>query len=70
VVETGGSDFFVQAEAKFALWDMQVREREVSSAVATARMLVRDFPENRELHKFLAVHAPTTAMISPGHTAP
>ena len=70
VVETGGSDFFVQAEAKFALWDMQVREREVSSAVATARMLVRDFPENRELRKFLAVHAPTTAMISPGHTAP
>jgi hypothetical protein len=46
-VETGGSSFFVQTEARFALWDMQVREREVPGAVATARLLARDFPENR-----------------------
>jgi hypothetical protein len=70
VVETGGSDFFVQAEAMFALWDMQVREREVPGAVATARMLARHFPENRELRRFLTIHAPTAAMISPGHNAP
>ena len=38
----------------FALWDMQVREREVAGAVASARTLARDFPENRELRKFLA----------------
>jgi len=57
VVETGGNDFFVQAEATFALWDMQVREREVPGAVATARMLARDFPENRELRRFLTMHA-------------
>jgi len=66
----GGSDFFVQAEAMFALWDMQVREREVPGAVATARMLARDFPENRELRRFLTIHAPTAAMISPDHNAP
>ncbi len=53
MVEAGGSDFFVQVEALFALWDMQVREREVSAAVATAQLLARDFPENRELHRFL-----------------
>jgi hypothetical protein len=41
----------------FALWDMQVREREVPEAVATARMLARDFPENRELRRFLTIHA-------------
>jgi hypothetical protein len=70
VVETGGSDFFVQAEAMFSLWYMQVREREVPGAVATARMLARDFPENRELRRFLKIHAPTAAMISPGHNAP
>ena len=70
VVETGGSDFFVQAEAMFALWDMQVREREVPGAVATARMLARDFPENRELRRFLTIHAPTAVMASPGHNAP
>ena len=70
VVETGGSDFFVQAEAMFALWDMQVREREVPGAVDTARMLARDFPENRELRRFLTIHAPAAVMTSPGHNAP
>jgi hypothetical protein len=44
---------YAQAEARFALWDMQVRERNIVNAVATARDLSRDFPENRELVKFL-----------------
>ena len=30
-------DFFERAEAAFALWDMQVRERDLAEAVATAR---------------------------------
>jgi hypothetical protein len=47
---------FVQAEAMFALWDMQVRERNIAEAVVTARALVRDFPDNQELWKFLATH--------------
>jgi len=47
---------FVQAEAKFGLWDMQVRERQMEEAVVTARALARDFPDNAELAKFLARH--------------
>jgi hypothetical protein len=47
---------YVQAEAKFALWDMQVRERNLADAIVVARALARDFPENRELTKFLYTH--------------
>jgi hypothetical protein len=47
---------FVQAEAMFGLWDMQVRERRMSDAVVTARALAKDFPDNQELAKFLAAH--------------
>jgi hypothetical protein len=68
-VETGGGDFFVQTEAMFALWDMQVREREIPEAVATARLLARDFPENRNLRKFLTTHDSTTLVIKPAYRA-
>jgi hypothetical protein len=47
---------FVQAEAKFALWDMQVRERNFTDAIVTARALARDFPDNRDLTKFITEH--------------
>jgi hypothetical protein len=47
------SDFFTHAEAEFALWDMQVRERDMMQATAVARRLARDFPDNRELAAFL-----------------
>ena len=47
------SDFFVRTEARFSLWDMQVRERDLDGARATASMLLRDFPENQELRKFV-----------------
>lgn len=50
------ADFFVRAEARFALWDMQVRERNMQEAVMTARGLARDFPGNEELNKFVASH--------------
>jgi hypothetical protein len=50
------ADFFVATEAAFALWDMQVRERQIPDALLTARRLARDFPENEELAKFLAAH--------------
>jgi hypothetical protein len=65
IAERGGGEFFDQIEAMFALWDMQVRERELAGAVATARTLVRDFPENRELRKFLTIHDPTALVINP-----
>lgn len=50
------ASFFVHTEALFALWDMQVRERNFKEAVVAARQLVVDFPENQELSKFLARH--------------
>jgi hypothetical protein len=50
------ADLFIRAEAGFALWDMQVREKDMTGAVDTARGLARDFPENDELRKFLTVH--------------
>jgi hypothetical protein len=57
-------------EAMFALRDMQVREREAPEAVATARLLARDFPENRELRKFPTAHDSTAVMINPAHAVP
>ena len=51
------SDFFVRTEARFSLWDMQVRERELDGARETARILRRDFPENQELKRFLGADA-------------
>jgi hypothetical protein len=58
VREAAGSeaDVFARAEAGFALWDMQVREKNLTGAVVTARELARDFPDNRELTKFLETH--------------
>jgi hypothetical protein len=47
------SDFFSHVEAEFALWDMEVRERDVASATGVARRLAHDFPDNRELAAFL-----------------
>jgi hypothetical protein len=52
------ADIFVAAEATFALWDIQVREQEIPGAVATARKLASEFPENEELTKFLATNDP------------
>ena len=49
-------DLFTRAEATFALWDMQVRERDMTGAVATARRLSLDFPDNTEVRKFLDTH--------------
>ena len=47
------SEFFVRVEAEFALWEMLVRERNVSEAATIAQKLARDFPENRKLTNFL-----------------
>ena len=47
------SDFFTHAEAEFALWNMEVRERNVARAADAARSLAHDFPENREVAAFL-----------------
>lgn len=47
------SEFFTRAEARFGLWEMQMREKNVTAAVVTARDLARDFPANREVATFL-----------------
>jgi hypothetical protein len=52
------ADFFVHTEAAFALWDLQVRERNLTEAAELARILTRDFPENPELASFLKSTAP------------
>ena len=58
---TTPAEFFVATEAGFALWDMQVREKQIPAAVVTARRLARDFPENEELARFLARNDPASA---------
>jgi hypothetical protein len=55
---TADADRFARAEAGFALWDMQVRERNIAGALATAARLVQEFPANPELRRFLDAHAP------------
>ncbi|MGH9349298.1 MAG: hypothetical protein ACRD26_18740, partial [Vicinamibacterales bacterium] len=57
--------FFIRAEASFALWDMQVRERNLIEALATARQLASDFPDNQELHRFIAAHDRSVADAAP-----
>lgn len=46
-------DFFMHAEAGFALWDMCVREHNLTEAIEVARGLARDFPDNQEIAAFL-----------------
>jgi hypothetical protein len=52
---------FVRAEAGFALWDMQVRERNMAEARVTAATLAEDFPDNPELRRFLETSVPSTS---------
>ncbi|HEY2907425.1 MAG TPA: hypothetical protein VGJ29_16105 [Vicinamibacterales bacterium] len=54
------ADFFVHAEAEFALWNMQVRERDIAPATLVARQLAHDFPDNREVAAFLEAHDPSS----------
>lgn len=58
---TMDADFFTRAEADFALWDMTVRERDFTTAVQLAERLAREFPDNREVARFLNTRALSTA---------
>ena len=53
-----GGGIFERAEAEFALWDMQVRERELPQALETARRLAIEFPDNPELRRFIDTGIP------------
>ena len=50
------TDVYTSAEARFGLWDVLVREKNIPEAVALARELARDFPANTDLPKFLEEH--------------
>jgi hypothetical protein len=71
VAESGDGEFFDRVEAMFAFWDMQVRERDVTGAVATAQVLARDFPGNAELRRFLTIHDSRERMkVTPNRGVP
>jgi hypothetical protein len=48
------ADRYTHAEAEFALWDMNVREKNLEAATEIAQKLARDFPENAEVARFLS----------------
>jgi hypothetical protein len=50
------TDFYSRTEAAFGLWEMLGRESQEAEAVAVAERLAVDFPENRELARFLKAH--------------
>ena len=50
------TDFFVQAEARFGLWEMLVREKRVAEALAAARELHAQFPDNPEVARYIEQH--------------
>ena len=50
-------DYYTGVEARFALWDVQVREKNFGDAVLTARELAQDFPRNAELTRFIDRHS-------------
>ena len=61
------AEFFVATEALFGLWDMEQREAHIDEALAVARRLARDFPDNDEIAKFLRRHeGPVLPPASPG----
>jgi tetratricopeptide (TPR) repeat protein len=47
------ADYFEKVEAEFGLWEMLVREKRIADAMVIARDLARDFPDNRELIRFV-----------------
>jgi tetratricopeptide (TPR) repeat protein len=51
---TMDADFFTRAEAEFALWDLHVRERDYARATALAEKLAHNFPDNKEVARFLS----------------
>jgi hypothetical protein len=48
------ADSFAEAEASFGLWEMLVREQMPGEALTVAQRLIRDFPENTQLQRYIA----------------
>ena len=50
------TDVISRTEARFALWEMLVREKQFAEATQVARSLAAEFPENKELALFIKTH--------------
>ena len=48
--------FIVKTEARFALWEMLNRDKRVDEALAPARLLLVDFPQNKDVATFVEKH--------------
>jgi len=48
-----GASYYELVEARFGLWEMQLREGDLTSAQAVARGLAADFPDNAALTEFI-----------------
>jgi hypothetical protein len=48
-------DPYEKAEAEFALWEMLVRDKRQADALTVAKRLIIEFPENKELQRFVAM---------------
>ena len=46
-------DPYEKAEAEFALWEMLTRDKRPADAMTVAKRLIVDFPENKELQRFV-----------------
>ena len=51
------ADHYTKAEALFGLWEMEVREGNVTEALAPARALLAWFPENDDLAVYVQTHS-------------
>jgi hypothetical protein len=47
-------DPYEKAEAEFGLWEMLTRDKRPADALVVAKRLIVDFPENKELQRFVA----------------
>jgi hypothetical protein len=59
------TDLYDRTEAAFGLWEMDIREKNFTEAVTVASGLARQFPENRELARFIAEHGPPAIGSTP-----
>ena len=48
--------FIVRTEARFALWEMLNRDKQVAQALVPAKALLIDFPENKDIVTFVEKH--------------
>ncbi len=48
----------VRTEARFALWEMLNRDKQVAQALVPAKALLIDFPENKDIATFVEKHDP------------